>query len=61
MNSKKFKALRLKRKLRQEDIAEPLGISRVAVAKWEANVADPRSEMLPKIAKLLKCKIDDLF
>ena len=61
MNGKKFKDLRLKHKLRQEDIAKSLGISRVAVAKWEAGMASPRSESLPKIARLLKCKIDNLF
>lgn len=61
MNGKKFKKLRLKLGLKQEDVAKYLGISRVAVAKWETEVAAPRSELLPKIAKLLKCKIDDVF
>lgn len=58
---KKLRELRIERKMTQQDIAERLGISRVAVTKWETGEALPRAEMLPKIAKLLRCKIDDFF
>lgn len=61
MNTKVFKELRTKKGLRQEDIAFSLGISREAVSRWESGVACPRTELLPKIAKLLGCKIDSLF
>lgn len=61
MNAEKFKELRLKHNLKQEDIAKALGISRVAVAKWEAGITEPRCEYLPQISKMLKCKLDVLF
>lgn len=56
-----IRKLRLQRNLTQQDIAQRLGISRVAVTKWETGEASPRAEMLPKIAEILLCKIDDLF
>lgn len=56
MNTEVFKALRIKHGLRQEDIANHLGISREAVSRWEAGVSCPRAEMLPKIARLLSSR-----
>ena len=53
MNTEAFKALRIKQGLRQEDIANHLGISREAVSRWESGASCPRAELLPKIAKLL--------
>jgi len=53
--------LRQKRKLTQQDLADRLGVSRVAVTKWETGDAYPRAELLPKIAEVLRCKIDALF
>ena len=61
MNTEAFKALRIKQGLRQEDIANHLGISLEAVSRWESGASCPRAELLPKIAKLLNCKIDRLF
>lgn len=59
MNS--LRDLRQKRKLTQQDLADKLGVSRVAVTKWETGEAYPRAELLPKIAEVLRCKIDTLF
>lgn len=53
--------LRLKRKLTQEELGSKLGVSRVAVCRWETGEAHPRAELLPKIAEILRCKIDALF
>ena len=61
MNNKMFKKLRLKRGLTQEAIAKKIGVTREAVSRWEAGVSSPITELLPKLSKLLKCKIDELF
>ena len=42
-------------------LAEKLGISQTAVAKWETGKAYPRADILPAIAEALGCSIDDLF
>ena len=54
-------ALRDKAKLTQEELAEKLGVDRSTVTKWETGGALPRASMLPKIASILGCAIDDLF
>ena len=56
-----FTLMREARKLRQEDVAEALGIDRSAVSKWETGKALPRAEMLFKLADLYNCTIDDLL
>ena len=61
MNNEMFKKLRLERGLTQEAIAKELGVTREAVSRWEAGVSSPRTEFLPKLSQLLRCKIDELF
>ena len=56
-----IRELRLKRKMTQQDLGEKLGVTRVAVCNWESGVAKPRTEILPALAKVLRCKIDALF
>lgn len=38
-----------------------LGVSASSVAKWETTNTCPRAELLPALADLLHCSIDDLF
>ncbi len=45
----------------QEKLSRLLKVNRSTVAKWETGESQPRSELLPQIAKILNCKIDDLF
>lgn len=45
----------------QKDIADILGIDQSTVAKWENGTSYPMVSTLPKLAKLFKCSIDDLF
>lgn len=47
--------------LKQEDIARELHIDRSTVAKWETGKSLPRAEMLVRLAKVLKCSIDELM
>lgn len=61
MDSEKFKALRIKNGLRQEDVAQAVNISRVAVTNWELGLSSPKTDLLPALATILNCSIDDLF
>lgn len=46
----------------QEQVAEILGVDRTTVTKWETSEkANPRLSMLPRLAKLYRCTIDDFF
>jgi transcriptional regulator with XRE-family HTH domain len=56
-----IKALRKKATFTQESLAKELGVDRSTIAKWETGTSFPRAEMLPKLAKLFDCSIDDLF
>lgn len=56
----KIGALRRKRNLSQEQLAEVLGVSRQAVSKWESEQAVPELGKLPKLAALFDVSIDYL-
>jgi putative transcriptional regulator len=56
-----IKELREKQGLTQEELSNTLNVGRTAVTMWETGKTFPRSELLPKIAEVLKCSIDDLF
>lgn len=45
----------------QADLAGALGVDPSTVAKWEAEKSYPRADLLPKIARLLGCTINDLY
>lgn len=47
--------------LSQRDIATPLGVDVSTVTKWETGAAAPRAGLLPALAALLSCTIDELF
>lgn len=53
--------LRKKAGMTQLKLSEFLNVDRSTVAKWESGEAKPTADKLPKIAKILNCKIDDLF
>ena len=57
----KLKEKRLSQKLTQDDVAEAIGVQRSTVAMWESGKSVPRTELLPKIAKLYSCTVDELF
>ena len=57
----KIKELREAMNYNQSDLASELGVDRSAVAQWETGEAVPRTEKLPKLAKVLGCSIDELF
>ncbi len=47
--------------LKQDELAEKLGVSPQAVSKWENDVSCPDIMMLPKLAKLLDTTADALL
>ena len=45
----------------QKSIAAVLGVDQSTVALWETGKTMPRASMLPKIAKLCGCTVDELL
>ena len=56
-----IKNKRMASNLTQEEVARELRIDRSSVAKWETGKADPRAEVLIKLAKLFGCTVDELL
>lgn len=58
---KNLQKLRKKQGLKQCDLAKKLKLTRSAVSNWENGITSPRADMLPKLARALKCTINDFF
>lgn len=56
-----FSILRKKKGLTQEEIAEDLGVSRSAVAKWESGASSPNIELVESIAIYFDVTFDELL
>ena len=56
-----IKQIRLQTGLTQKAVARELGITQQAYSLWESEARMPRAAMLPKLAKVLGCSIEDLF
>lgn len=59
--SKRLKELRLKKRLKQQELAEILGIKRNTYSDWENGKTEPSYENLVKLADLLEVSLDWLF
>ena len=59
--SEKVKAYRKKNLLSQTEFGQLVGVSAQAVHKWENSACYPDITLLPKLANLLGCRIDDFF
>ena len=57
----KIKALRQKAGITQEKVAERMGVSRQAVAKWEAGESAPSTRNLLKLAEIFDTTVDVLM
>ncbi len=53
--------LRKKKGLTQIETARLLGVGQSSVSMWEKGESTPRADLLPKIADVLGCTIDELF
>ena len=58
---KNIQAMRRKNGWSQAVLAEHLGVTPQAVSKWEQSKTAPDLSLLPKIASVFACRIDDLF
>lgn len=53
--------LRREHNMKQDELAEMLGVTPQAVSKWENGASMPDISLLPKIAQIFGVTIDDLF
>ena len=58
---KKIKNLRLEKNVKQEELAEYLGVSFQAVSKWETGASVPDIALLPNLAVFFGITIDELL
>ena len=56
-----IRALRLRKRLTQEQVAQQLGVTYQAVSKWENGTNTPDIALLPEIAAFFDVTIDALF
>ena len=54
-------ALRHEKKLKQDELAEKLGVSPQAVSKWENDQSCPDISLLPLLAEILGVSVDELL
>ncbi|MBR5615368.1 MAG: helix-turn-helix transcriptional regulator [Clostridia bacterium] len=52
---------RIEKGLTQAELGDLLGVSAQAVSKWERDKTMPDSFLLPRLADIFGCSIDDLF
>lgn len=48
-------------KLTQQELARKLGVSRTTVTMWETEKNTPPTRMLPAIAEIMGCSVDELL
>ena len=56
-----FSSARKKAGLSQVAAAKEFGVAPAAVCQWETGKTTPRSNLLPQIAKVYGCSIDELL
>ena len=56
-----IRVLREKNGFSQQQVAEVVNVSQQAVASWENGLSKPRADLLPRLAALFHCTIDELF
>lgn len=56
-----FLEMRKKANLTQDVVAEFLHVTGSSVCQWETGKTAPRASLLPQIAKLYGCTIDELL
>ena len=59
--SRKIKEYRKTHKLTQEEFADLMGVSAQAISKWEREVCCPDITLLPDLAEILSCSVNDFF
>jgi len=54
-------ALRKKKGITQENLAQALGVTNQSVSKWESGQCCPDIQLLPELAKYFEVSIDELM
>lgn len=57
----KVKIARIKKRIKQKDLAEMVGISREYLRHIENDEANPTRSLMLKIAEILECSVQELF
>ena len=58
---KRIGMLRRQKGLKQDELADKLGVSPQAVSKWENDQTCPDISLLPELAKILELSVDELL
>lgn len=58
---KRISSLRREKGMKQEELAEKMGVSPQAVSKWENDQTCPDISALPQLAKILGISVDELL
>lgn len=45
----------------QAELAKAIGVDQSAVCLWETGKTLPRTKLLPSLARILKCTVDELI
>ena len=56
-----FKSAREKSGMTQCDLAAVLGVDQSTVSLWEVGKTQPRAKLLPRLADVLGCTVDELL
>jgi transcriptional regulator with XRE-family HTH domain len=56
-----FEYYRRKIMLDQKDVCAALSVSQGAVSQWEIGKTRPRASLLPRVAELYGCTVDELL
>ena len=56
-----IKNARIKKGLKQIELAAAMDVGQPTISSWESNCSAPSALLLPKIAEILGCSIDELF
>ncbi len=56
-----IKQMRQDKHIKQDTLADAIGVSAQAVSKWETGASDPDIALLPKLANYFGVSIDELF
>lgn len=57
----RIRELRKQNNITQTELAGRLNVVQSAVASWESGKTRPRTELLPVLAKIFGCTVDELF
>lgn len=61
MLTSNLKSLLAARKMKSKELAEQLDVSVTIVSKWMNDKHYPPAQTLFEIARILECKVDDLY